>query len=168
MAVSLITISGTITSGGVGLAGVVVTFNGANSVTTNGSGVYSKSLFPGSYTVLPTLSGYTFTPTSYTGVNSTSTKNFTATAAGVNVSGTVKKNGVGVSGVTVSYSGGSTTTAGDGTYTLSSVAAGTYTLTFKKTGYVLNPTTLSVVVSGSNVTGQNSAANLVVHPSGLF
>ncbi len=77
-------ISGTITSGGSGLSGVTVTA-GSASATTNGSGAYTLSgLVNGSYTVAPSLSGYTFTPASASemvnGANITGV-NFTAASA---------------------------------------------------------------------------------------
>ena len=60
-AISLTT--GTIaTSGGAGISGVSVS-NGSTSVTTNASGQYTfANLSNGSYTLTPSLSGYTFSP----------------------------------------------------------------------------------------------------------
>ena len=77
-------ISGTITSGGSGLSGVTVTA-GSASATTSGSGAYTLSgLVNGTYTVTPSLSGYTFTPASASetvnGANITGV-NFTAASA---------------------------------------------------------------------------------------
>ena len=60
-------ISGTVSSGGSGLAGVTVTAAGASTVTatTLSDGTYViAGLANGSYTVTPSLSGYTFSPTS--------------------------------------------------------------------------------------------------------
>lgn len=55
-------VSGTITAGGSPLAGVTVS-TGSVSATTNGSGVYTlPGLANGTYTVTPTLSGYSFSP----------------------------------------------------------------------------------------------------------
>lgn len=64
LAAATYSISGTITDGGAPLAGVTVT-TGAVSDTTDGSGAYTLAgLANGTYTVTPSLSGYTFTPAS--------------------------------------------------------------------------------------------------------
>ncbi len=57
------TVSGTITtSAGAGINGVTVS-NGSGSATTNASGAYTLSgVTNGTYTLTPSLSGYTFTP----------------------------------------------------------------------------------------------------------
>jgi subtilisin family serine protease len=63
-----------------------------------------------------------------------------------------------LSGVTVSYTGaatGSVTTASNGSYAISGLANGSYTLTPSKSGYTFSPASRSVSVSGANVTGQN-------------
>jgi hypothetical protein len=46
------------------------------------------------------------------------------------------RNGTGISGFTVSYSGGSTTTDSSGTYLFTTVAPGTYTVTATRTGWL--------------------------------
>jgi Dockerin type I domain len=57
-------IAGTVTSGGVGLAGVTIT-DGTRTATTDASGNYTLSGVPaGSYTLTPTKSGYSFSPAS--------------------------------------------------------------------------------------------------------
>jgi Bacterial Ig-like domain (group 2) len=74
-------------SGSVGVASATITLSGASSAATTAStnGGYSfGSLKPGNYSIVPTLSGYTFSPTSQstsvTNANVTGI-NFTATAA---------------------------------------------------------------------------------------
>jgi uncharacterized repeat protein (TIGR02543 family) len=70
-AINTYTISGTITSGGTGLAGVVMT-GLPGSPTTNASGLYTVTVDHGfAATVTPTLAGYAFTPVSieYTSVD---------------------------------------------------------------------------------------------------
>ena len=80
-------VSGTVTTGtGVGIAGVTVG-TGSASTTTNSSGAYTLGgLANGTYTLTPSLSGYTFSPASssvtISGAN-VSGKNFTGTAANV-------------------------------------------------------------------------------------
>lgn len=78
-------ISGTVTSNGIGLSGVTVTTS-VGSATTLASGAYSISGLPnGSYTLTPSKSGYSFTPgSSAVAVNNTNItgQNFTGTASG--------------------------------------------------------------------------------------
>jgi PKD repeat protein len=80
-------VSGTVTTGtGVGIAGVTVS-TGSSSTTTNSSGAYTLGgLANGTYTLTPSLTGYTFSPASssvtISGAN-VSGKNFTGTAANV-------------------------------------------------------------------------------------
>jgi hypothetical protein len=55
-------VSGRITAGGSGLSGVTVTL-GSLTTTTDANGNYSFSNVPdGTYTVTPSLTGYTFNP----------------------------------------------------------------------------------------------------------
>ncbi|MEO7251143.1 MAG: proprotein convertase P-domain-containing protein [Arenimonas sp.] len=72
------------------------------------------------------------------------------------ISGTVATGAsVGINGVTVSNGTTSTLTNSSGAYTLSGLANGTYTLTPSLSGYSFSPSSLSVGVSGANVTGKN-------------
>ena len=102
-------ISGTVaTSGSVGISGVTVS-TGSASATTNASGAYTISgLANGSYTLTPSLAGYTFSPTSLaatvSGANLTG-RNFTGTASGGGA--TALSNGVGAAGSTASTSANS-------------------------------------------------------------
>ncbi|HWS26919.1 MAG TPA: pre-peptidase C-terminal domain-containing protein, partial [Xanthomonadales bacterium] len=102
-------ISGTVaTSGSVGISGVTVS-TGSASATTNASGAYTISgLANGSYTLTPSLAGYTFSPTSLaatvSGANLTG-RNFTGTAA--TGGATALSNGVGAAGSTASTSANS-------------------------------------------------------------
>jgi hypothetical protein len=60
-------ITGKITLNAIGLANVSVNAGAAGTALTNGLGVYTMNkVNVGSYTVTPTLAGYTFTPTSRT------------------------------------------------------------------------------------------------------
>ncbi|HQQ47114.1 MAG TPA: hypothetical protein PK747_06865, partial [Acidobacteriota bacterium] len=154
-------ISGTVS--GATASGVTMSLTGASTATTTTAtdGTYTFSgLSNGTYTVTPSKSGYTFSPTStsvtISGANQTG-KNFTATAAATySISGTVS--GATASGVTMSLTGAaaaSTTTATDGTYTFSGLSNGTYTVTPSKSGYTFSPTSTSVTISGANQTGKN-------------
>ena len=80
------TISGTVTtSAGAGIAGVVVS-TGSASATTNSSGAYTLTgLANATYTLTPSLSGYTFSPTSRSVTVSSANvagQNFTGTGSG--------------------------------------------------------------------------------------
>ena len=146
-------------------SGVTITLSGAGTGTTttaaNGSYTFT-GLAPGNYTVTPSLSGYTFSPTStpvtITSSNVTGT-NFTSSAVVVptySISGTVS--GTWVSGVTVTLSGASsnaTSTAANGTYSFSGLAPGNYTVTPSLNGYTFSPTNAAVTITNANVTGEN-------------
>ncbi len=162
-------ISGTVTtSGGSALSGVTMILSGAaaGSTTTDTNGNYSfAGLANGTYTVTPSLNGYTFSPTSITvtisngnisGQNFTGTSNTSATYS---ISGKVSTSGGSpIAGVTVTLSGAapaSTSTSGNGTYTFAGLANGAYTITPSKNRYTFSPTSISLSISGANVTGQN-------------
>ena len=121
-------VSGTIaTSAGAGISGVSVS-NGSTSVVTNSSGVYTfTGVANGTYTLTPSLSGFTFSPAtrsvSVSGANVTG-QNFTGTASGGG--GSTLTKGVPVTGLTA-------TTGNSLNYTLS-VPAGASNLSFTLSG----------------------------------
>jgi hypothetical protein len=159
-------ISGTISNG----AGATVSLTGPTSatVTADSSGNYSfPGVLNGSYTVTPSLSGFTFTPTASSvcvvagnscqvTVNSASVSgvNFTgATVPTFTLSGTV----TGLAGATVTLSGSSsasTSTNPSGAYSFT-VPGGTYTVTPSMNGYIFSPPSQTVSVSNANVSGIN-------------
>ena len=102
-------ISGTVaTSGGTGISGVTVS-TGSASATTSSTGAYTISgLANGTYTVTPTLTGYTFSPVNrsvtISSANSTG-QNFTGTAS--TGGATALSNGVAAAGSTNSTSANS-------------------------------------------------------------
>jgi formylglycine-generating enzyme required for sulfatase activity/transcriptional regulator CtsR len=158
-------ISGAITSGGSALAGVSValTGSGAAQVTTDSSGNYSiSSAQNGSYTLTPSMTGYTFSPTTLpitvNGANLTG-QNFAASGIGT-IAGWVKVNGGSNSpiiGATVSTGTYSTTTDSNGNFTLS-LPVGTYNLAVSATGYQTSSTNPGTVTAG-NMTPVNVALN---------
>ena len=155
-------ISGTITSStGAALGGVSVS-NGSSTVSTNSSGVYTfTGLINGTYTLTPSLSGYTFAPAtrsvSVNGAN-VSGQSFTGTAttSSYSVSGTITTSaGAALGGVSVSNGSSTVSTNSSGVYTFTGLINGTYTLTPSLSGYTFAPATRSVSVNGANVSGQS-------------
>lgn len=150
-----------------GATGVTLTLSGDNtgSVVAGSGGAYTLSgLVPGSYTVTPSLSGYTFSPTS-TAVTLTSANsaanNFVATAIPVAHSITGAVSGDTLSGVTLTVTGTATTSAttdSSGNYSVTGVYDGSYTVTPSKTGYTFTPSSSAVTLSGATVSGKNFVA----------
>jgi acid phosphatase len=153
------TITGHVTnnSNGAALSGATVSYS-AGSTTTDGSGSYTLTNVPaGNVSVTASLAGFSSQTASVTVASGvTVTLNFALTPSGTG-SGTISgrvtniNTGGAISGATVSFSGGSTTTDSSGGYAFSNVAAGTYSLTATHTGYfrVTNSVTVS---SGATAT----------------
>jgi len=130
-------ISGSVSAGGKGLAGVKVSI-GASSVNTGANGIYGfTGLRAGTYTV--TISGfdagqYTFASTTATvtvGVGETKLADFTGQLlATAKISGKVTIDGAAAAGVTATLSTGAVaTTDAAGAYSFSNLTAGNYTVT---------------------------------------
>ena len=163
---STFSISGSITPQASG-SGALVTLSGeANAtVTADASGNYIfSSLGNGSYTVIPSKAGFTFSPTSQpANVNGAnlSAINFTGAAQTWSISGTISPASA-ASGATVVLSGasGATVTAdASGKYSFSGLANGAYTVTPNKTGFSFSPAFVSVSVSGASTTGVDFTAS---------
>lgn len=173
-------VSGTVTTGaGVGISGVTIS-TGAASTTTNSSGAYTLGgLANGTYTLTPSLSGYTFSPASSSVTISSanvSGKNFTGTPPATN-NPPVANFGFTTNGLTANFTDSSTDSDGsivsrawdfgDGATSTATnpshayAAAGTYSvaLTVTDNGSLGNTKTQSVTVasSGGNVL-QNGVA----------
>jgi hypothetical protein len=165
------TISGTVSlSGGGTLAGVTVSTTGA-SATTDGSGNYTLTgLANGTYTITPSLTGYTFSPASQSvTVNGGNVGGIGFTASPVptySISGTVTLSaGGGLSGVNVTAGSSSTVTDTSGNYTITGFLNGTYTVTPSLTGYTFTPASQSVTVNGANAAGVNFTAAVSTGPT---
>ena len=125
-------------------------------------------LADGTYTLTPSRTGYTFSPTSQSvtvnGANVTSGVNFTATAIPTySISGTISPT-AGGSGATVKLSGAasaSTTANSSGSYTFAGLANGAYTVTPSNAGYTFAPASQPVTVNGASVTGVNFTATAI-------
>jgi len=151
-------------SGSAGISGATISLSGTNTGTfTSGiGGAYIFSgLIDGSYTVTPSLTGYTFSPTSanvtISGGNVTAGTTFVPTLIPVphSMSGTVSGAPV---GVTITVTGTATKTATTGTggaYTVTGLYDGSYAVTPTYSGYTFAPNSTPVTISGANVTGKN-------------
>ena len=166
------------------LSGVLVDFSGANvdNTTTVSSGGFIKILGLGSYTLTYSKSGYitttqaaTLATDKVTVIVATLTLLAGNCSAG-NISGTIKDavTGSAISGVSLSIrsgvnvssgstiSGKTATSANNGTYTISSVNAGGYTVEASVSGYITS--NFNVYVCG-NVSNQNANLSATL-PSG--
>ncbi len=150
-------ISGRITEGGVGLAGVQVACFG-QTATTDYNGNYTIAGIPsGTHTVTPSLANYHFQPPSRTvqvaGANVTGV-DFEAVADTFTISGTIKDSaGNRLQGVQVACGDKSAVTNAQGQYLLSGLRAGNYTVTPTKAGYLFSPAQQEITVppSAANV-----------------
>ena len=154
-------------------ASVVLSQNTTTIATTTiASGSYTfPSVANGTYTVTPSLTGVSFSPTSQSvtvASGPATVPAFTATAQTWQVSGSITPGSI-ASGatLTLSQSGNTitTTTAGtDGSYSFPSVVNGIYTVTPSKTGVNFSPTSQSVTVSNGPQTVPVFTASV---PSGI-
>ena len=168
-------ISGTVSPSASG-ANTTLTLSGAGTgtATADASGNFTFTGRPnGTYTVTPSKSGFSFSPTSQTvvvnGAN-VGAVNFTAAALPTwSVSGTVSPSANGsATTLTLSGAGSGTTTAdASGNFTFTGLNNGTYTVTPSKSGFVFTPASQSVTASGANVTGVNFTIATAPPPSGI-
>ena len=156
------TIIGRILEGETGLSGCLVTIKGNDidtSFETDKNGRYAFSgLDAGSYTATPSKEKYIFKPKSLSFVITDTDQNLddiVATKA-YTISGRVLENGTGLSDVEVQIydkSGNSfnTTTIG-GSYLISGFLDGNCIVIFSLSGYTFSPSTVTVTISGADVT----------------
>jgi hypothetical protein len=139
------------------VADVTITASGGYTAKTTSDGTYRLTNIPaGTYTLTPTLANATFTPTTRSVVvtNADSTgQDFTATKVTYTISGMVKdEDDQGVADVTITASGGYTAkTTSDGTYRLTNIPAGTYTLTLTLANATFTPATRFVEVKTTSI-----------------
>ncbi len=168
------------------IQGVTVTLTGGvagatpKAVTTDADGIYIfTGLTNGSYSVVPSLSGYTFTPVStavtINGANVLAI-NFVVMANPAqtySISGKVTYNSSGLAGVTMFLGAGlgSTTTTTDGSYSFSGLTNGTFTITPSLSGYTFSPSNSQQTLNNTAITGVDFTATLTVvkpdPPAGL-
>jgi hypothetical protein len=144
----------------VGLAGVQISAGGANAVTSSGGAFSLSGLSAGAYSVTAVKSGYTLTPAARSVVVGPSATgvNFTALLNTYTISGTIRVNGAGLPGVSVTDGTRSATTSASGQYTLSGAPSGAYTVTPAAAGYTFTPAARSVTVAASDQTGVDFTA----------
>ncbi len=145
-------ISGTITSAGAPLAGVKVRVDG-RSTTTAADGTYSVGGLPaGVYTVTPERAEYTFAPPNRsvqvdeTRGNATGV-DFVGTRHTYSISGRITGDGSNLAGVQVKAGPHSATTGADGTYVITGLFAGTYTVTPSLAEWTFTPPNAPVTVN---------------------
>ena len=166
-----LTLSGRITNGASGLGGVKVTASGVtNSGITDFNGYFTiSSLTTNTYTVTPSLACFRFSPSNqvvYVGPNNTNGVNFSGSNDLHLIRGRVIEYTNGLSGVTVTVTGGGETnsliTDTNGYYTLSGLCSNTYSVTPSLRCYRFNPASQSLQL-GSDTTNVNFVAGLLAY-----
>ncbi len=150
------------------IAGATIYLSGAatSPATADADGNFSfTGLANGTYTLIPVLAGYTFSPVStavvVNGANVTGI-DFEATANALptySIYGRVT--GAVLPGVTITLSGdatGTTTTNASGYYVFSNLVAGDYIVTPSLTGYTFSPSSLAQTVVSVDIPDQDFAA----------
>jgi hypothetical protein len=145
------------------------------TATAGSTGKYTFSgLVSGTYTVTPSKSGFTFTPTSRTVTIKTGNVtgvNFTITAITTwTISGAISPSSLG-SGALLTLSGSpSATTVADssGNYSFAGLPNGTFTLTPSRTGETFSPANQSITVTNASVPNVNFTAQSGPPPTLLY
>ena len=163
-------ISGTVS--GDEQSGVTMTLSGDSDATTTTAenGTYSfAELVPGSYTITPSLTDYTFDPesTNVTIIDTDETGvDFTATIT-YGISGTIS--GDEQSGVTMTLSGdriATTITAPNGTYSFAELPPGSYTITPSLDDYTFEPEFTSITIIDDDIVFDDIVCTFYVHGEG--
>lgn len=161
------TLSGVVTAGGNPLSGVSVSVPGYTPVTTAVDGSYTiTGITAGSHVATFAKNGFlnqTLSATIYAGGTTYGNIALAAVPPGT-LSGGVSAGGSPLSGVSVSVPGyAPVTTASDGSYSVSGIAAGSYVVGFAKSGYTSQ--TLSVVIAAGGTTTGNMSMVIIPVPS---
>lgn len=161
-------------SGNAGVAAAVVAYSGtaSGSVTADGSGNYSiTGLAPGGYLLTPSLTSYSFTPTSLS--ETIVSSNITGADFTAAVSYTIAGN-AGVPFATINITGAATascTADVSGNYVTPLLAPGAYLVTPTKPGSAFSPSNASETIVSANITGVNFTATFtrtaLLPPDGL-
>lgn len=154
-----------------GTVSLTITQNGTViASTTTSTGSYAFPNMPnGTYTVTPSLAGFTFSPASQTitvANGNVTVPDFTATAVSTSftVSGKVTLNGAAQQGVTVTIAGagtGTTTTDANGNYSFSGVNNGSCTITPSATGFSYAPLSQTITVANGDVSVPDFTATAI-------
>ena len=146
-------------------AGVLLTLSGtggtdATVLTATGGAFRLDGVVDGSYTLTPSLAGYTFSPATRTvkvAGTAVTSQNFISAEVPNAVSGTIT--GDAKAGVALTLAGTAGTFTGksdtSGAFTVAGARAGTYTLTPSLAGYAFFPATRTVTVARTAVSGQD-------------
>lgn len=150
-------------SGNVGVAGATITYTGG-STTSDSNGDYTFTVATGwTGSITPSLTDYTFTPTSISLSNVTAhqlNQDFVATTS-IAVTGNA-----GVAGATITYTGGSTTSDGNGDYTFVVTSGWSGDITPSLSGYTFTPASIRLSTILTDQTGQDFEANADITISG--
>jgi hypothetical protein len=170
-------IEGTVTSNGVGLAGVNMVVSGTvtASTTTASNGYYRFPVLPesGNYVITSSKAGYTFTPASITKLvlsSNQSNNDFTAASAYYIKGYVTNTKGVPLSGVTMTLSGATSatvTTNSNGVYQFMPLALnGNYTVTPTMNGWGFRPTSVNIPSLTGSLDNQSFAGSKKYHIKG--
>lgn len=174
------TVSGSITPAASGQGTTLTLSSNGTTVATateDSTGSYSlPGIANGNYTLTPTKTGFTFSPVNQpitvNGANVTASV-FTATQVTFTVSGTVTPAASGQGTILTLSSNGTTvataTADNTGSYSLSGIANGSYTLTPTKSGFTFSPANQPITINGANVTASSfTATALTFSISGII
>jgi hypothetical protein len=153
----IFTLSGTVTSGSAGgaaLSGALVSINGMATASTGTSGGFTITGIPaGTYAVTISKPGFSTYSNSALKITANQTITAALVPASYTVSGTVRSmGGTGslLAGAAVSIGDKTAASAGDGTFSIAGILAGTYAVKVSKAGYTSFSTNLTI---GSNLSG---------------
>jgi hypothetical protein len=163
-----VTVNNSLIKGNAGSSSVLVnltnlTSNVSNNTTSSGTGSYQFGFMPnGSYRIMPSKSGFIFTPTFRNiiiGNSDTVTVDFQSTADVGNIIVTALDSTgrpmQGVSAAAINYTSGLVSTGitdNTGVFKFNSISSGTYSVKLSKTGYYVTPdSAVAIVTNGVTV-----------------